>query len=105
MKNKVIENPEIIGCLNCSRTPAKLPKDAICAVGLGVVNLTVNDTQLWGGDDENMTVAILEDEFKEQIENGECVKLAFWGPLHSETYERNKEDGEWYLIEQGMGFA
>lgn len=105
MKHKPIEKPKLIGCASCSSVKVVLPKNAVCAVGFGQVNLVVDHELIWSGDDENLTMESLVAYYSERIKSGECATIEFCGPLHDETYEYNKEDGNWYLIKQGMGFA
>lgn len=105
MKHEPMQSPKLIGCATCSQIGAVLSKNKICAVGMGQVTLIVDDELIWEGDDENMIVGHLETFYSERIRGGECSTIGFYGPLHEETYEYNKEDGQWYLIKQGMGFA
>lgn len=106
MKNEILTNPKLIGCATCGGAPAvKLPKDALCCVGFGLVTLEIDDETAWCGDDETVSVAFLEDRYCKALQASECATLDFSGPLHSERYEYNKANGEWYLIEQGQGFA
>lgn len=56
-------------------------------------------------EDQVTQVKDLEEEYGERFKNATCITLFFNAPLHDETYEYNKEDGQWYLIAQGMGFA
>jgi hypothetical protein len=106
MKHKKIENPRLIGCLNCSPVQeTKLPKDTSTDMGFGILNLFFDDMAINIDENQCPTVADVEERYKKNIEKSECTLLKFISPLHSETYEYNKEDGEWYLVEQGMGFA
>lgn len=47
----------------------------------------------------------LEEEYGDRMAKAKCTTLFFNTPLHDETYEYNKDDGQWHLIAQGMGFA
>ncbi len=111
MKHKPIEKPVLVGCLNCSPIPdVKLPKDTDLDVGVGDVSLSKNGKTIWNymrvhDDEPYPTVADLEKLFEHYLQQEACYTLHFNGPLRDETYEYNKEDKEWYLIKQGMGFA
>jgi hypothetical protein len=56
-------------------------------------------------EDQVTKVKDIEEEYGDRFTNAVCITLFFNTPLHDETYEYNKHDGQWYLIAQGMGFA
>lgn len=105
MKHKVITKPEHFGC-GCSPVPdVVLRREETCGVGFGAVSLEIDGEIVWRDDDDEMTVRELEDMFKDKIESAECSLLTFDTPLHDETYEYDKETGQWFLVRQGRGFA
>lgn len=109
MKHEPIKNPKLCGCGFCGTIPPiKLPKSRQLGVGFGEISLTIDGEEVWYTISEEhgtKTVRWLEKKFKEQLQKAECALLFFNQPLHDETYEYNKESGEWYLVKQGMGFA
>jgi len=106
MKHAVIDNPKLIGCINCSPIPnTKLSKRQSLYMGFGIVQLRIDNNCVWSDMESNKTVGWLTKKYKEKLDNAECSTLFFNSALHDETYEYNKKDGEWYLIEQGQGFV
>jgi len=107
MKHEIIEQPKLIGCLNCSPVPSKaLPKTTSLDIGFGMVTLEIDDETVWYEMESNKNVNWLTKRYKKNLESAaKCSTLHFETPLHDELYEYNKNDGEWYLVKQGMGFA
>jgi hypothetical protein len=114
MKHTPIQDPKHIGCACCPGPGRELRKDKMLDVGFGETVLTIEfdsdrkeTVEYVGGIDwDNFpTVADWEKEHGHKFTNAECVTIYFNTPLHDETYEFNSEDGKWYLIKQGMGFA
>lgn len=115
MINKPIK-PKHVGCLCCSSVGQMLPKEKWLDVGFGEVVLTIEHQKngrlirsyiggLSESEDQVSKVKDLEEEYSSMFDKAKCVTLFFNTPLHDETYEYNKEDKQWYLIKQGMGFA
>lgn len=112
MKHTPIE-PKHIGCGCCNSAGQILAKDHSIDVGFGTVNLLIrtSGTQsiyrefVGAVTDWDYKVSDLETEYADALKNAECATLHFNTPLHDEMYEYNREDGQWYLIKQGMGFA
>ncbi|GEA17515.1 hypothetical protein [Moorella sp. E306M] len=109
MKHEIIREPKFYGCATCGTLPkVRLPKNTQLGVGFGSIELEADGQIVWYTISEqhgDKTVRWLERKFKKILQSAECVTLKFDCPLHDETYEYNKEDGQWYLIAQGPGFA
>ena len=90
-----------VGCLNCGAPPIILPPKAHLAVGFGMVEVTRDGESMWAGDDWEMTS--LRWTRRAMKEPEVDWRIAFDGPLHSETYQF--QNGDWVMIETGMGFA
>ena len=89
-----------------------LNKDKSLDVGFGCVTLMIVESgnrafreEFVGGFDDTPTVQEVEHNHGDRIRESECTTLFFNSPLHDELYEFNKDDGEWYLVKQGQGFA
>jgi len=86
----------------------KLLKSRQLGVGFGEITLTVGGEEIWRTISEEhgtKTVRWLEKKFKEKLQKAECALLFFNAPLYDETYEYDRESGEWYLVKKGKGFA
>lgn len=116
MKHTPLQEVKHYGCTCCNNVGRKLSKDKWLDVGFGSVEFKVEyekgrplERSYIGGlsesEDQVTMVKDLEEEYGRKFENATCITLFFNTPLHDETYEYNKDDGEWYLIAQGMGFA
>jgi len=109
--------PKHVGCGCCVPSGQILHKTKSLDVGFGFVTLIIkfhDGSSIYRGyiggveeleEKEPETVEDLEREYGDKLQEADCVTLFFNTPLHDETYEYNQEDGEWYLIAQGMGFA
>ena len=89
------------GCLSCGPWPSDLPKDAVLAVGFGMVSVTRDDELVWGGDDETVTLARFERRAARDSNND--WRVNFLGPLNEREYQRQR--GHWRLVRTGLGFA
>ena len=115
MKHEPITDPAHHGCGCCPGVPKVLSKDKWLDVGFGevVFNIeypngrpfTKSYVSADDYDDECTMVKDLEEEYADKFKRANCITLFFNTPLHDETYEFNKEDKQWYLINQGRGFA
>jgi hypothetical protein len=118
MKFKPIEKPTLAGCANCSPIPTitldKTEKYAIDFYG-GLTAMTVyfGDNEFGHSffkpckDDEINEISLeeIEQQFKHIISVADAIVIEFESALHGEKYELNKEDGNWYLVEQTQGWA
>ena len=106
MQNKIVENPKFIGCLNCSSKPTtKLNKyNPIYVYGFIILNIKGKRSKFIP-DDEGIRPVEIYKKYKGLLLKSDCSTLEVSGMLHGEVYEFNKEDREWYLIEQNQGLA
>lgn len=116
MKNQPLQDVKHIGCRCCNSIGRTLSKDKWLEVGFGSVTFIIKYPNgrnffqqyiggLYESEDKMIQVKDLEKLYRDKFEDADCITLFFNTPLHDETYEYNKDDGEWYLIAQGMGFA
>lgn len=120
MKYKPLEKPKLVGCMNCSGVPTTtLNRDRKIHV-FGMVTIyfdtgiedqwddfsktTIDLTKLTKKDD-GFTIREIEDMHIQRITNSESVCIDINGMMHGETYELNKDDNEWYLVDQNRGLA
>ncbi len=90
------------------RGPEVLPKDWQLGVGFGEIQLRIDGKLVWRTLSERhgtKTVAWLEKKFEKELRNAEYATLWFNAPLSDQLYEYDREDGLWYLVAEGPGFA
>lgn len=103
MKRKPIEIKHH-GCLNCSNIQTKLNEDHKFGDGSGVHFYTMSiDNDSYNLQNTSVREILLR--YKEQINNAELVEIKILTPLHDETYELNKDDNVFYLVQQGIGYV
>lgn len=82
--------------------------DRELAVGFGEVILRVDGQVLLrflSEEGAGKTVKWLTKKFAGALASAGCSLLKFNTPLYDETYKYNREDGRWYLVGRGPGFA
>lgn len=91
-----------------------LDKKTITDVGFGTVDLSIEYPEgkafkrTYGPylhDDFVTQVRDLEAVYRHEFKRATSITLFFNAPLWDKLYEFNKEDRQWYLVEQGQGFA
>jgi hypothetical protein len=110
MINKVIEKPQLIGCLNCSPIPkVKLDKDKEFII-YGIVSLKIAGEKekyfmegIYQG--KELSANRIMKKWGKLIKRRHHAYLSIIRMMHSETYEYDKKTNEWYLIDQGLGMA
>ena len=112
MKFKPIENPTLVGCLTCGSVPKTiLDKDQVFSThffdGASTLIVYFGNCRLahYFTDEIDCTIRDIEKKYAKVINKADAVLIRFESALHSEKYELNKEDNNWYLIEQGSGWA
>lgn len=108
MKRKPIENPKHIGCASCTPTLTMiLSKDKGFYGGFPHMCFITIDDFVYEVREEDgyFTVEELERRFGDKLKNCNFAEIQHITPLHDETYEYNTEDKNWYLVEQGQGYA
>lgn len=105
MKYKPIK-PSFSGCLNCGDVPeGTLTNDDLFSGNFGqflLIEINGYDFNCWDSDElEGEKLGVLVEKFKSLFDMAESIKVSFDNTIHNfETYEYNKEDQKWYLIEQ-----
>ena len=56
-------------------------------------------------DEDEVTLGVIEERFATEISQYDFIKVDFVSAFRGEVYEYNKEDYEWYLVEQNKGWA
>ena len=107
MKNKPIEAPQFYGCGTCGTTPKTILTDdkVFFLGGVHMLSLTIDGRGYEQIADDGLVISMIDNRFKNQLENCQHAELFHMTPLHDETYEYNKADGKWYLVAQGPGYA
>lgn len=102
----VLEGGVSNGCLNCPDRPNMLPLTATLGVGFGMCAVVKDGADVWyedpHSDDEYPTLQQFEDMAKADPDHD--WRAIFDAPMWSGTWQRQGE-GQWMLIERGMGFA
>lgn len=118
MRRKPIEEPKFMGCLNCSpMATVKQDKNKVQFIGFdyGLCNIYLYEKGIdepievhYLGDiikNYQTTLAEIERVFAREIDIYDYIEIDFISALRGEVYEFNKEDSEWYLVEQNQGWA
>lgn len=112
MKRKPIENPKLIGCYTCSPIPfVILQKDRelwneFCEMTNLIIDGENKEISFRSIDDHSaITTYEIEEFYKLELEECEYAEILIMSPIHDETYEYNKEDKQWHLVNQGYGFV
>lgn len=84
--------------------PRYASMDMVIAVGFGSAYVYKGKKQIYDGErsDEEKTVADIE-EMAKQAPNHDW-RIQLYAPLYERIYQR-QSDGQWLLIEVGLGFA
>ena len=80
---------------------AILPKTSRIKYGMVELRCNGRHVKTWS-DGESPSPEVIERVYAEQIAKAEWVTLKIWSYMHYEVYELNKDDGKWYLVEQGI---
>ena len=95
-------------CVCCPPIPAKLPMDAIIAVGFGAATVTRDGVVMIDGErtySQTGDAPVAADaEALAARDPDHDWRITLFGPLHGEEYQRQGE-GQWVLIEKNEGFA
>lgn len=110
MKNKIIEKPKFVGCLNCSAIP-KTELDynkKIDIYGVVILKIDKQRTKYFNdGEYRNKPLSVkrIMKKWGKQIKQGYYTELTICRMMHSETYEYDKKTNKWYLVKQELGIA
>lgn len=110
MINKTIENPKLIGCLNCSPIPNNQLEENEEISPYGIVSLKISgQREKWFYDGiykgEPLSIKRIMKKWGKYITKSHHTLLNICGFTHIETYEYDKKTNKWYLVGQGKGFA
>jgi hypothetical protein len=107
MKRKPLEKAEFIGCGTCGTIPrlALTDEKKFYPMYPHYLEINIDSNHFQVERDEITTISDIEREFKILLDNCQFAELFHETPLHDETYELNKDDGKWYLVAQGQGYA
>ncbi len=104
MLHTPIKKPKLVGCLNCSPLPRPVLSRRHRWHVYGIISLAIDGRSVDTWIDESPTIQRIEKLYGEQIAASKCALLKVSTPLHGEVYERNPDDGKWYLVEQNLGW-
>lgn len=120
MRYEPITKPKLVGCMNCSGVaPTILDRDQkVHVYGMASIYFDTDTENQWD-DYENTTVDLTDLTFKDEgftireieeshlsrINASDFVCIDIVGMMHGETYELNKDDDQWYLVDQNIGLA
>ena len=107
VKRKPIQDPKLYGCATCGTIPGVILTDnkTFFPGDVHMLTLTI-DKKLYNQDaPDGLVISMIDNRFKSELANCQFAELHHETPLHDETYEYNTEDGKWYLVEQGQGYA
>jgi hypothetical protein len=119
MINEPIKNPKKFGCGTCGNIPETILPENTHFFPSSVSILTIKiddfiyefewlDSKYFDcdiPDHELVTLQKINEQFSDKLKDCKYAELTEMTPLHDETYEYNKDDGNWYLVKQGMGYA
>ena len=119
MKREPITNHEFYGCSNCSSiTTYKQNKNEPYFIGydygLHCIYFYEKDKEDYTEAlfleehfrcDEDATLKLIEEKFIDKFMQYDFIEVDFISAFRGEVYEYNKEDQEWYLVEQNKGWA
>lgn len=108
MKRQPIQNPKLYGCATCGTIPGVILTDSktfypgfphILTIQIDDFSQEIQETE------DGINVDGINEMFENRLINCQFAELHHETPLHDETYEYNPDDGKWYLVEQGQGYA
>ena len=108
MRRKPIEKPNLYGCATCGSIPGIVLTDekTFYPGGVHIMSVTIDDYSAnLDEENEGINVSGINEGFKDKLANCQFAEMFHMTPLHDETYEYNTDDGKWYLVEQGQGYA
>ena len=119
MKRKPIINPKFYGCSNCSPiATCKQDKNEPYFIGydygLHCIYFYKKNKENYVealflekcfGCYEEVTLQLIEEKFINKFMQYDFIEIDFISAFRGEVYEYNKEDQEWYLVEQNKGWA
>jgi hypothetical protein len=92
-------------CLCCGATHARLPMEAVVAVGFGSAGYSRDGETLWqeeGPDDDFPSVGEVEEKAKSDPNHD--WRIWMFGPMRGVEYQREGE-AHWVLVKKDDGFA
>lgn len=108
MKNKPIKS-KMFGCGNCSYDASVLKQEELIMDSMHNYSIILEDgcdLKFNTYEDECFKYRKLSEVTKIAMESSyKSFVIELMTPLHDETWELNKEDGKWYLVKQGPGYA
>jgi hypothetical protein len=120
MRKKPLAKPQLFGCANCSPIPSHVLAEDEAWIVTGYIHM-LDIVFGYGDKAEGVSLNVDEREdqeeydwvsvqrvnefFANQLKEADWIELRHMTPMHDETYEYNKDDGKWYLVEQGHGYA
>lgn len=105
MKRTPILDPKCIGLASYGKKPSvELDDDTIFFPCTNhILQLTIDEENYFLRS-SSAKISEIYEQYKEKINAAENCELFYDTPFHDVTYEYNKDDGKWYLVDQGIGY-
>lgn len=105
MRRAPILNPSHIGFANYGKKPSVILDDdtIFFPCSQHILQLTVNNINYFLKE-SSLKISEITVAYKDLLEKCEYAELFYDTPFHDVTYEYNKEDKNWYLVDQGIGY-
>lgn len=107
MKRQPIQDPKFYGCGTCGTLPGTILTDSktFFPGSIHVMRIKIDKFSQRIEGEEGINISDIDNMFRERLDNCQFAELHLETPLRDETYEYNPDDGKWYLVEQGHGYA
>lgn len=105
MRRTPILNPQHIGFATYGKKPSVILNDDTIFFPCceHILQLTINNVNYFLRD-SSLKISQINELYGYMLEDCEYAELFYDTPLHDVTYEYNKEDRNWYLVDQGIGY-
>lgn len=105
MRRAPILNPNHIGFANYGKKPSVILDDdtIFFPCSAHILQLTIDNINYFLKQ-SSLKISQINELYRDLLETCEYAELFYDTPLHDVTYEYNKEDKNWYLVEQGIGY-
>ena len=106
MRRKPILNPHFIGFAHYGKKPPIILDDdtVFFPCSEHILQLSVNDVNYFLRE-SSLKISEICKKYDHLLKNCEYAELFYDTPYHDVTYEYNKEDKKWYLVDQGIGYS
>lgn len=105
MRKAPILNPNHIGFASYGKKPSVILDDdtIFFPCSQHILQLTVDDKNYFLKESD-LKISQINNTYNNLLKECQYAELFYDTPFHDETYEYNKEDKNWYLVDQGIGY-